>query len=211
MLVGITIPCAAQTAMIVGVLGPHGMRYVAIVLGTLACVFVLLGLLLNRTSQEECPELFLDIPPYRKPSLRAVIKKTWMRVRWFLIEALPLLFLGVMVASILDAVGFTVRLASFTAPFMKSWFDLPGEAVPALFSGLLRKELALGMLVPLNLSSAQLTVAIAVFSFFPCIATLAVMWRELGTRDLMKAVLVMTLTALIVGGILRAVLIGWSI
>lgn len=208
LLVGITIPCAAQTAMIFGVLGHHGMRYVAVVLGTLAGVFILLGLLLNRTSQEECPELFLDIPPYRTPSLQAVTKKTWMRVRWFLREALPLLFLGVLAASVLDAMGFTVKLASLTAPFMKSWFDLPGEAVPALLSGLLRKELALGMLVPLDLSSAQLTVAVTVFSFFPCIATFAVMWKELGLRDLMKAAALMIVTAFVVGGALRLILIS---
>jgi len=210
-LVGITIPCAAQTAMIFGILGHRGMRYVAIVLGTLAIVFVLLGLLLNKTTRGECPELFLDIPPYRRPSLRAVAKKTWMRVRCFLAEALPLLFLGVLVAGILDAMGVTEKMTAFTAPFMKSWFGLPGEAVPALLSGLLRKELALGMLVPLNLTSAQLTVAITVFSFFPCIATFAVMCRELGMRDILKAVTLMILVAVLVGGTLRIVLIGWTV
>ena len=210
LLVGITVPCAAQTATIFGILGHHGMHYVAIVFGTQAAVFVLLGLALNRISREECPELFLDIPPYRRPILRAVAKKTWMRVRWFLAEALPLLFLGVLAASMLDALGIMEKLATVTAPFMKSWFALPGEAVPALFSGFLRKELALGMLVPLKLTSAQLTVAITLFSFFPCIATFAVMWRELGGKDMLKAVWVMLLTALLVGGILRLVLVGWS-
>jgi hypothetical protein len=36
------------------------------------------------------------------------------------------------------------------------------------------------------------------------------MWRELGGKDMLKAVWVMLLTALLVGGILRLVLVGWS-
>ncbi|MDD5678039.1 MAG: ferrous iron transporter B [Kiritimatiellae bacterium] len=206
-LVGITIPCTAQTAMIFGILGHYGAKYVLIVLGTMAAVFLLLGLILNRTSHEECPELFLDIPPYRMPSLLAVLKKTWMRIRWFLSEALPLLFLGVLAACIFDAAGLTAKLADHAAPFMQGWFGLPGAAVPALLSGFLRKEMAVGMLVPLALTPAQLTVAVTVFAFFPCIAALAVMLKELGIKDMMKALAAMILTSLIVGGILRLMLI----
>lgn len=206
-LVGITIPCAAHTAMIFGVLGRYGAPYVLIVLGTLMAVFLLLGLLLNRTSREECPELFLDIPPYRWPIPSIIAKKTWMRVRWFLLEALPLVFLGILAASILDALGATDLLANYTAPFMQAWFGLPGTASPALLSGFLRKEMAIGMLVPLALSPAQMTVAVTVFAFFPCIATLAVMLKELGVKDMLKAVMAMILTSLLAGGILRIILI----
>ncbi|MCG2658629.1 MAG: ferrous iron transporter B, partial [Kiritimatiellae bacterium] len=206
-LVGITIPCTAQTAMIFGVLGHYGIKFVMIVFGTMAAVFLLLGLILNRTSHEECPELFLDIPPYRRPSLLAVVKKTWMRIRWFLSEALPLLFLGVLAASILDAAGFTAQLANHAAPFMQNWFGLPGAAVPALLSGFLRKEMAVGMLVPLALTPAQLTVAVTVFAFFPCVAALAVMLKELDAKDMLKAVAAMILTSLLVGGFLRLILI----
>ncbi len=207
MLVGITIPCTAQTAMIFGVLGHYGLHYIAIVIGTMIAVFLVLGLLLNRVLHEECPELFLDIPPYRLPSLPAVIKKTWMRIRWFLSEAVPLLFLGVLVASVFDAVGLTAKLADHAAAFMQGWFGLPGEAMPALLSGFLRKEMAVGMLVPLALTPAQLTIAITVFAFFPCIAALAVMLKELGTRDMLKAVMAMILTSFLVGALLRMILV----
>ncbi len=207
-LVGLTIPCAAHTAMIFGVLGRYGAPYVLVVLGALASVFLLLGLLLNRTSREECPELFLDIPPYRWPLPSAVAKKTWMRVRWFLLEALPLVFLGVLAASVLDACGATRLLARGAGPFMHAWFGLPGAASAALLSGFLRKEMAVGMLVPLGLSAAQMTVAVTVFAFFPCLAALAVMLKELGWRDMAKSMAAMILLALIVGGLLRALLIG---
>ncbi len=206
-LVGLTVPCAAHTAMIFGVLGRYGMTYVLIVFGTMAALFLLLGLIFNRTSREECPELFLDIPPYRWPIPAIVAKKTWMRIRWFLTEALPLVFIGVLAASLLDAFGVIALLADRAAPFMQAWLGLPGEAAPALFSGLLRKELAIGMLVPLALTPAQQTVAVTVFSLFPCIAALVVMLKELGIKDMLKAMLVMILAALAVGGLLHILFI----
>lgn len=203
-LVSVTVPCMAQTAMIFGVLGHYGIHYIVLVFGTLAAVFVLLGLLLNRTTRGECPELFLDIPPYRRPSLLAVTKKTWMRVRWFLAEAVPFLFLGVLLVNILNAVGLIEHLANLMSPFMKVWFGLPGEAVPALLAGFLRKDLAVGMLVPLALTPEQLTIAVTVLAlYFPCVATFAVLLKELGARDTLKAAMVMLLTALVVGGILH--------
>ncbi len=206
-LVGIAVPCAAQTAMVFGILGHYGAKYLLIVLGTMASVFLLLGLVLNRTARGECPELFLDIPPYRAPRMGAVLKKTWMRIRWFLAEALPLLILGVVIAAVCDAAGATAKLAVFTAPFMQYWFGLPGAAVSALLAGFLRKEMAVGMLVPLGLTPAQMTVAVAVFAIVPCFATLAIMLKELGAKDMLKALLLMILSSMLVGGLLRLLLI----
>ncbi|MBU4199969.1 MAG: ferrous iron transporter B [Verrucomicrobia bacterium] len=206
-LVSVTVPCMAQSAMIFGVLGHYGARYILLVYGTLSAVFILLGLVLNKTAHGECPELFLDIPPYRRPSLLAVTKKTWMRVRWFVAEAVPFLFLGVVVVNILNALGIIEHLARHVAPFMQCWFGLPGAAVPALLAGFLRKDLAVGMLVPLALSPAQLTIAVTVLTlYFPCVAAFAILLKELGVKDMLKAALAMILTALLVGGILRLVL-----
>jgi Fe2+ transport system protein B len=61
------------------------------------------------------------------------------------------------------------------------------EAVPALLAGFLRKDLAVGMLVPLALTTAQLTIAVTVLAlYFPCVATFAVLLKELGARDMLK-------------------------
>ena len=207
-LVAVSVPCMAQTAMIFGVLGRFGAGYILLVFGVLGMVYILLGLILNRVVKGECPEIFMDIPPYRWPSVLAVVKKTWMRVRWFLFEAVPFLFLGVLAIVIFEALGLIRLLAGFAAPFMKWWFGLPGEAVPALLAGFLRKDLAVGMLVPLALSPEQLTIAVIVLTlYFPCAATFAVLFKELRARDMVKASAVMILTALIVGGILNLILI----
>ncbi len=64
-----------------------------------------------------------------------------MRVRWFLFEAVPFLFLGVLAIVVLEAMGLIRLLAGFAAPFMKWWFGLPGEAVPALLAGFCARTL----------------------------------------------------------------------
>ncbi|MEN6455084.1 MAG: nucleoside recognition domain-containing protein [Prolixibacteraceae bacterium] len=83
-------------------------------------------------------------------------------------------------------------------------FGLPGEAAGALIMGFLRKDLAVGMLVPLGLSFRQLVVASVVLSmYFPCIATFSVLLKELGFIDMLKSTLVMLLSVVIAGTLLN--------
>ena len=44
--------------------------------------------------------------------------------------------------------------------------------------------------------------------FFPCVATFAVLIKELGFRDMLKSSVIMISTATVVGIILRLVLLG---
>jgi ferrous iron transport protein B len=193
--------------MIIGVLGPYGSRAMVPVFLTLAAVYVAMGVILNRFVKGESPELFLEIPPYRRPSMRMVLKKTWMRVRWFLSEAVPFLLLGVLLVNLLYSLGVIERLGYTFAPFMEGWLGLPGEAVAVLLVGFLRKDLAVGMLLPLGLTGAQLMVAITVLSlYFPCVATFAVIWKELGIRNTIISTAIMVVTALAVGGAMHFIL-----
>ena len=209
-LTAISVPCMAQTAMIFGILGPYGMRYVAMVYATLFAVFIIAGLLLNKFVKGESPEIFLDIPPYRRPSMKAIAKKTWMRIRWFLEDAIPWLFLGVLLVNILYAIGFLQWLGNVFSPITSGWLGLPDESTTALLIGFLRKDLAVGMLLPLGMKPLQLVIATTILAiYFPCIATFAVMLKELGIKDLMKSVAIMIATALIVGGAMRGVLLGF--
>lgn len=209
-LTAISVPCMAQTAMIFGILGPYGMRYIAMVYATLFTVFIAAGLILNRFVKGESPEIFLDIPPYRRPSVKAIAKKTWMRIRWFLKDAIPWLFLGVLLVNILYAIGFLQWLGDIFSPITSGWLGLPDESTTALLIGFLRKDLAVGMLLPLGMKPLQLVIASTILAiYFPCIATFAVMLKELGIKDLMKSVAIMIATALIVGGAMRIILLGF--
>jgi len=191
-------------------LGKFGLLYIGTVFLTLGILYVILGLIMNKFVKGDSPEIFLEIPPYRRPSLRATIKKTWMRVRWFLREAIPFLFLGVAVINILYAVGFLQWLGELFQPVMQGLFGLPGEASTALMIGFLRKDLAVGMLLTIKgMTAMQLVIAATMLTiYFPCVATFAVLIRELGFKDMLKSSLIMISTAGIVGIIMKIVLIG---
>ena len=206
-LMAIAVPCLAQIAMIVGLVGKHGARGLGLVFGTLFLVWLVLGILMNLVLKGESPEIFVEIPPYRIPCFRVLLKKLWMRIRWFLQEAIPFVLLGVLVVNILYSLRIIQFIGRFTAPVVTGILGLPKDAVGALIIGFLRKDVAVGMLSPLGLTLNQLIVACVVLAmYFPCVATFAVMTRELGAVDMIKSAAIMVVSALTVGGILNLLL-----
>jgi len=206
-LISIAIPCAAAQAMIIGLVGERGMQYVVMVYGTLFVVWLTLGFVLNRTVRGFSPELLIEIPPYRMPSRAAVLGKLWMRVYGFIREALPIILLAILAVSVLYSLGVFDAIARVTAPVVSGVFGLPEAAVVAIVVGFLRKDVAVGLLAPLNLTAAQLVVGSVVLTmFFPCIAAFVVFARELGYRGLLAAIAAMLVTTLVVGGLLNLVL-----
>ena len=206
-LISIAVPCVSLQAMIVGLLGHHGMRYVAFVYGVLFVVWILLGLIMKTVTRGILPALLIEIPPYRLPHMHSLLVKFRMRTFGFLREALPVVLIGVAVINLFYAVGILDSLANLTAPVVTKVLGLPKEAVLAIVVGFLRKDIGVGMLAPLGLNVKQLIIGCTTLAmFFPCIATFVIMFKELGPVDMVKAICVMVATSLVVGGILNVVL-----
>jgi ferrous iron transport protein B len=206
-LISIAIPCASLQAMIFGLVGERGVEYVLMVYATLVAVWVVLGLVLRYTSSGFTPELLIEIPPYRLPSWQAVIKKLWRRTRGFIVEAIPIVLGAVLIINVLYAVGVFDAIADAAAPIVTTVLGLPKEAVVALVMGFLRKDVALGLMAPLDMTSGQLVVGSVVLAMsFPCIATFVILLREFGIAGVLKASGIMVAAALITGGILNLIL-----
>ncbi|MFO7916390.1 MAG: ferrous iron transporter B [Candidatus Krumholzibacteriales bacterium] len=206
-LMAISIPCMAQTAMIMGLVGGEGVRGLLIVFGTLFLVGLSIGLIMNRFLKGRAPELFMEIPPYRFPYWRSLLKKLWMRVIWFLKEAVPWVLAGVFILNLLYTSGIISFIGNLLRPVITGMFGLPSDAAGALIIGFLRKDVAVGMLIPLQLSSKQLIISSVILTmYFPCAATFVVMLRELGVRDMIKSALIMVAATMTVGGIMNLIL-----
>jgi ferrous iron transport protein B len=204
-LISVAVPCAALQAMVVGVLGNLGLRYVLLVYGALFLSWLLLGRILHKLLPGFSPELIVEIPPYRMPSAQAFVMKLWFRIRGFLLEATPLVLGGILVANILTTTGIIGFLSGLAAPLFDVVLGLPASAAGAILLGILRKDVAVGMLIPLGLTASQLVVATVTLAMtFPCIATFVVLWKELGARDTLKSLGIMLITALAAGGFLNA-------
>ena len=206
-LMAIAVPCMAQIAMVVGLIGKFGATGLFIVFGTLFIVWIILGLLQNLLLPGESPEIFVEIPPYRLPYFGAIVKKLWMRLKWFVKGAVPFVMLGVLIVNVLYTLRIIEFIGKIAQPVVTGIFGLPSEAVIALVIGFLRKDIAVGMLAPLGLTLKQLIIASVILTlYFPCVATFAVLIKELGIKDTVKATIIMIISTLIVGGILNLIL-----
>jgi len=207
----ICVPCMAQIAMVAGLLGEHGAAGFLPVFGTLLLLWVVLGVVMKRFTRGQTPEILVDIPPYRIPYWKSLLKKLWMRLRWFVREAVPYVVLGVFVVNVLDALGIIGVFERAFGPAMTKLLGLPAKAVGALLVGFLRKDVAVGMLAPLGLNLRQLIVASVVLTaYFPCAATFVVLLRELGPKDMLKSAAIMVVTALSVGALLNQLLLAFG-
>ena len=203
-LISIGVPCVPLQAMIFGLLGKFGGFYVLGVYLVLFSLILILGIILNRILTGYSPEFLLEIPPYRFPPLPTLAKKLYFRVKGFLIEAVPVVMIGVLCVNILIYFKLFDFVTGISAPIIHGLFGLPKEAVVALVIGFIRKDVAVGMLMPLGLSAKQLFIAATLLAVsFPCIATFVVMWKELGFKDLLKATLIMIGISIVVGTMLN--------
>jgi len=209
-LLGISIPCMAQTAVVLSIIGPFGLRWVLLIYLILMAIFVTMGSILNRIVRGETPEIVMEVPPYRLPRISNLVMKTWLRIEQFLLGAIPWVFVGIALVNVLYALNITKYLSQILGPILGKWLGLPNEAIYPLIIGFLRKDVATGLLTPLldknimNLYQAVTAVAILAI-YFPCAATFAVFLKELGVKDTIKSTLIMLAVALGVGGLLHLI------
>jgi ferrous iron transport protein B len=208
------VPCAARLAVVFGLvafyLGP-GLALMIYLFNLL--VIALTARVLSGLMPEDTPGLILEMPVYRMPTFKSVVNKAWFRVREFIVEAWPVLVVGSGVLALLNFLKLTRYFNWIALPI--TWvLGLPqGVGVPLIF-GVLRKELTLVMLrqalgvqnlSTVMTSSQMITFSVFVVFYIPCLATLAVIRRELGSKAMFSiaglTILIATLAALLARGV----------
>lgn len=219
-LITISIPCSAQTAIIVGSVGNYaGVLWALAIYIILFCTLIVLGLVLHRTIRFEPTGLILEIPDLRWPSAKQTAIKTGLRLKEFLTIAFPLLLAGSIVLEVLMVTGALTSILRPAEPFMMAVLGLPAYAAIALVFGILRKEMALQMLMILGftivgtsdlqvlLTPHQMFVfALVMAVFMPCLAALAVLIKEFGIRDSAAITASSILLAFLMGAVANLVL-----
>ena len=209
------VPCAARLAVVFGL--------VAFYLGPLPAfglylfnllIIALTGRILSNMLPEDTPGLIMEVPPYRVPTAKNVVNKAWFRMREFVVEAWPVLIAGSAVLAVLNYFDFASVFNILVRPV--TWvMGLPSEVGIPLIFGILRKELSLVMLsqalgtanFDTALSAVQMTVyATFVMFYIPCLATLAVLKRELGTRPMIYITILTVVVAMIAALVVRGVM-----
>ena len=212
----VLVPCSARTAVILGSVSLFvGWQWALFVFGVLGLVGLAAGLLLNRILPGEPEGLVMEMFPFRRPSLRLVAVKTWKRFGTFLWAAAPIMLIGSFALGALYETGLIWHLEWPLHPVVVGWLGLPAVAGLTLLLGVLRKELALQMLVVFavarygagayNLRTFMTPHQIVVYALVasilvPCVATIAMLGHELGWRRAATISAGTVATALVIGG-----------
>jgi ferrous iron transport protein B len=212
----VLVPCSARTAVILGSVSLFvGWQWALFVFGVLGLVGLVAGVLLNRILPGEPEGLVMEMFPFRRPSLRLVAVKTWKRFGTFLWAAAPIMLIGSFALGALYETGLIWHLEWPLHPVVVGWLGLPAVAGLTLLLGVLRKELALQMLVVFavarygsrayNLRTFMTPHQIVVYALVasilvPCVATIAMLGHELGWRRAATISAGTVATALVIGG-----------
>jgi len=189
------LPCAARLTVVFGLvafyLGPN--LALAIFVADLFLVAATARVLASLLSQES-PGLILEMPSYRVPTVRGLLRKVGFRVREFVVQAWPILIAGSVVLSLLTYFEADALINTLMRPL--TWIlGLPAETGIPLIFGVLRKELSMVMLgqalggldFAIALTPVQMvTYTVFVVLYLPCLATLATLHREFGTRQMVQ-------------------------
>ncbi len=187
------IPCSARTVVIFGLVAAFIGPLWALFIYLLNIAFVvLLGTVLGRQLRGSSPGLILEMPELSLPSIQTLAAKTWLTLREFITIAWPLLIASSVILGLLEWVHAHDTINAMLYPLTGVILGLPAAVGMTLVFGVLRKELTMVMLVQalgttqVNtvLTVAQMmTFTLFVVFYVPCVATVAVMVKEMGWRD----------------------------
>jgi len=215
-------PCSARTTVILGAVSlTVGWKAALGIYGVTFALALLTGIGMQRLLPGRSAGLVMEMFPFRRPAALPILKKTWYRFHHFAVVATPIVLGGSIILGGLYETGLLWKLAVPLRPIMEGWLGIPSVAGLTLIVAVLRKELALQLLVTLaiaqhgphatNLLSFMRPDQIVVYAlvntiYVPCAATIAVLGRELGWPRALLISLFTIVLALLVGGAARGLL-----
>jgi ferrous iron transport protein B len=210
LLLALGIPCSAQLATIMGILG--GISFVALLtlFGVVLAQMFLVGFLAGRVLTGERSPFILELPPIRIPRLDNLLTKTCLRVKWYLGEAVPLFLAGTVLLFILDRTGALHWLTRALEPVVVGLLDLPRDLATVFIMGFLRRDYGAAGLFALSsqghLTAVQAVVALTVMTLFmPCIANFLMIVKERGAKVAFTILGVVTPIAVLTGAALNLI------
>ncbi|MEM1586030.1 MAG: ferrous iron transport protein B [Candidatus Bathyarchaeia archaeon] len=215
------IPCAARTVVILGLVGRYlGISWaLSLYVIDLAVVF-LLGRVAFKVLPGEAMALIMEMPEYRVPHLKTIVKQTWFRLKEFLEIALPVIIVSNLIIKVIESLGALSILSRTMSPITVIWLGLPEITGVLLIFGVLRKELTLVLLAALlgtekiheYFTPLQMfTFSLVMMLYVPCVATIAACIKEFGWKKAIIIAVVEILFAILVGGLVSRILAALNI
>ena len=197
------VPCSSRASIIFGVAGRELGAWAPMLIYLLGFIIALIvvKVLASILGAQKEAIIIEDLPPLRRPLLRNVASKAWLRLEDFIKIVTPLVVAGAIIYAALDYTGLATKSLRILAPPARA-LRLPPETMIPLVYGFLQKDLVIAMLAAVLGTTSFSTVLthkqILVFTMastyqVPCIIALGAMIRELGLKDAIKLFIILDL------------------
>ena len=207
------VSCSSRIGIIMGIVGYYGgillvfSVYITLLISALIWGFIAKGIVHLKNQP-----LLLELPPYRRPLIKNIITKSWIRMKDFIYLVIPLLVIGGVIYAVFNITGIINTVVEPLSPITQ-WLGLPAVTIIPLVFGFLQKDLTGAMLLSVlgdKISSVLTPLQIYTFGLaatmqIPCVIALGMLIREFGVK---KAVLLTGIS--IIYGLLFAGL-AWRI
>jgi len=190
-LLSLAVPCAAQWGVIVGLLAqkPAALLLWGLIIGG---IFLLAGYLMSRFFPGNIASFYMEIPPLRLPKIKNILVKTFVRMKWYFWEIIPLFIFASVLIWLGRLTGLFDLIVGWLEPIALA-LELPREVAPVFLYGFFRRDYGAAGLFDIQsqmgLTGNQLLICAVVLTLFlPCIAQFQVMLKEHGTKITMAMV-----------------------
>ena len=197
-------------------------KYKALVMSGLYLLGILIGILTalltkNTVFKGEAVPFVMELPNYRMPGMKNVIRLLWDKAKDFLQRAFTVIMLATIIVWFLQSFDFRMRLvessqdsmlavvAGWIAPIFRPLGFGSWEYSTALITGFIAKESVVSTLGVIFGSkavfassltvSAALSILVFCLLYTPCVAAIAAVRRELGSKWAMIMIIAQCLIA----------------
>jgi len=187
LLLALGVPCSAQLGVIFAFGAYLPFYYLLLWIMIVVGAMVLVGYFSSKLLPGKSSLFLLELPPLRVPSLMNILRKTYMRSKWYIKEAVPIFLIGTFILFVLDKTGVIPFLNNSLRVITTNGLGLPEESASSFVMGFLRRDFgAAGFLRMYEqglLNPRQVLVSLVVITLFiPCIANFLMIIKERGIK-----------------------------
>ena len=204
------VPCTARTVVILGLVAAFVSIWWAMALYVFdIALIILLGRVAFKAVPGDSVGLIMEMPSYRIPSVKVVLKQTWARTKSLLWVVFPAYIIGSAVLQAVYAAGLLNPVNDALSPITVGWLGLPAAVGILLIFGLVRKELTILMLAVVFqttnfasvMSPVQLIVlALVTMIYVPCLAVILCLAKEFGWKKASAITVFEVVFSILLGG-----------
>jgi ferrous iron transport protein B len=204
-------PCSARTIVLFGMVGLFvGIQWALLLYAVDIAIIFVLGRIAMKAVPGKSTGLIMEMSSFKRPSLKVVVKQTWVRTKSIIYIVFPIYIIGSALVQALYVYNFLTPISNALSPLTVTWLGLPLASGILLLLGVVRKELiilgAVAIFGSTNLglffTPIQLVVmALVAMLYIPCVSTMAILGKEFGWKATAVITTANICAALLIGGL----------